>query len=143
MDDVFGLPLHPLIVHAVVVLVPLVSAGMVLAVASEVWAERLRLVLAALSAVAAASAFVARSSGESLLARVPGSEEVARHADLAEALPLFLLGTAGLVIGWAWSQQRGKPARGLGIAAAIGTVAASVWTVVAGHTGAESVWGGL
>ena len=33
MSDVLGLPLHPLVVHAAVVLVPLVTLGMVLAAA--------------------------------------------------------------------------------------------------------------
>jgi len=143
VGDILGLPLHPLVVHVVVVLVPLVAIGMVLAVLSSTWADRLRLVLAVLAVSAAGAAFVARASGESLLARVPGTSEVARHADAADTLPLFLLGAAGLVVGWAWAQSQGKPARGLGVVAALGALAATVWTVVVGHLGAEAVWGGL
>lgn len=143
MGDIFGLPLHPLIVHAVVVLVPLLAAGMVLAALSPTWAERLRLVLAVLAPAAAVSALVARSSGQSLLARVPGSPEVARHADLADALPLFLVGVAAVVIGWAWLDARGTSSRWMAVAAAVATVAATVWTVLAGHSGAVSVWGDL
>lgn len=143
MGDILGLPLHPLVVHAVVVLVPLVAVGMVLAALSRTWADRLRLVLAVLAVSAAGAAFVARASGESLLGRVPGTAEVARHADAAGALPFAVLGTAALVVGWAWLQSRGRPARGLGFAAALAALAASAWTVVVGHLGAEAVWGGL
>ena len=141
MSDVIGLPLHPLVVHAVVVLVPLVAVGMAVAVLSAVWAERLRLVLAVLGAAAAAAAFVARSSGQSLLAQVPGSPEVARHADTADALPWFVLGAAALVAGWAWSGSQGRPSRLLGVVAALGMLVATLWTVLAGHSGAVSVWG--
>jgi hypothetical protein len=143
VGDLFGLPLHPLVVHAVVVLVPLVTAGMVLAVVSTAWGDRLRLVLAVLATVAAASAFVARASGQSLLARVPGSPEVARHADLADTLPWFLLGSAALVVAWAWARSQRRPATAIGITAALGSAGATIWTVLVGHSGAESVWGGL
>jgi hypothetical protein len=143
VSDLIGLPLHPLVVHAVVVLVPLVAMGMAVAVLSVVWAERLRVVLAVLAATAAATAFVARSTGQSLLAQVPGSPEVARHADIADALPWVILGAAALVVAWAWSESQGRPSRPLGVVAALGALAATVWTVLAGHSGAESVWGQL
>lgn len=143
MGDFFGLPLHPLIVHAVVVLVPLLAVGMTLAAISRTWAERLRLVLAVLAPAAAVSALVARSSGQSLLARVPGSPEVARHADVSDALPVFLLGVAAVVIAWAWWDARGTAPRWMAVGAAVAAVAATVWTVLAGHSGAVSVWGDL
>lgn len=143
MSEIFGLPLHPLVVHAVVVLVPLAAVGMVLAVVSSVWAERLRVVVAVLAVGAAVAAFVARSSGESLLARVPGSSEVARHADLSDGLGWFLLGAAAVVVSWTWSQSQGRSSRALGIVAAVGLLIGTVWTVLAGHSGAVSVWGDL
>jgi hypothetical protein len=143
VSEFLGLPLHPLVVHAVVVLVPLAAVGMVLAVASSVWAERLRVVVAVLATGAAVAAFVARSSGESLLARVPGSSEVARHADLSDALSWFLLGAAAVVVSWSWSHSQGRPSRVLGIVAAVGLLIGTAWTVLAGHSGAVSVWGDL
>lgn len=143
MIDVAGLPLHPLVVHAVVVLVPLVAVGMVLSVVSSAWAERLRTVLAVLAVSAAGSAVLARTSGQWLLTRVPGSPEVARHADVADLLPWFLVAVAALVVAWAWLQPRDRRAVPLGVAAAAGTVVATVWTVVVGHSGATSVWGDL
>ena len=130
-------------VHAVVVLVPLVAVGMVLAAASRAWAERLRLVLIALSVAAAVSAVVARWSGQTLLAQVPGSPEVARHVDVSDALAWVVVGSSLAVVAWAWLSGRGRAPTWVGwLAAAVG-VAATIWTVIAGHTGAQSVWGEL
>lgn len=144
MDEILGLPVHPLVVHAVVVLVPLTTVGLAVAVVSRPWAERLRVVLAGLSVLAAGSAVVARQSGESLLARVPGSAEVARHSDLASGLPWLLVALAVLTVGWAWGHAGGRRyATAAGVAALIAALAATVWTVLAGHSGAVSVWGDL
>jgi len=139
--EVLGLPLHPLVVHAVVVLAPLVTVGLTLALARPTWAARLRLVLAVLAVAAAGAALVARPSGQWLLARVPGSPEVARHASLGDTLPWLLLVTAGLVVAWAWSDGRGRPSRLLGGLALAACVLATGWTVAVGHSGAVSVWG--
>ena len=143
MSDLLGLPLHPLVVHAVVVLVPLVAVGMVLAAASATWADRLRLVLVALSGAAAISAVLARSSGQTLLAQVPGSAELARHANVSDALAWFVVGSSVAVVAWAWLSGRGRAPTWVGWLAAGAGVAATVWTVIAGHTGAQSVWGEL
>lgn len=141
MAEVAGLPLHPLVVHAVVVLVPLVAAGMVLAAASRTWADRLRLVLAVLAPVAAVAAVVARWSGQALLVRTPGSAEAARHADQSDALHWLVIAVAALVLAWAWTGRTGSSGRWLGALAAVASVVATAWTVVAGHSGAISVWG--
>ena len=143
MADLLGLPLHPLVVHAVVVLVPLVTVGLLLAVVSTAWAERLRVVLAVLAGVAAGAGFVARASGQTLLAQVPGTAEVARHADLGDLLPWMLLATAAAVVGWAWLGRRDGGGRLVGLMALGLAVVATVWTVLAGHAGAVAVWGGV
>lgn len=141
MSDVLGLPLHPLVVHAVVVLVPLVAVGMVLAAVSTTWAERLRVPLGALSVAAAVSAVVARWSGQQLLARVPGSAQLAEHVDVSNLLAWFVVAFASVVLVWAWLSARGGAPRWLGWVASAAGVAVTAWTVLAGHSGAESVWG--
>lgn len=143
MSDILGLPVHPLVVHAVVVLVPLLAIGMVLATVSRRWAERLSLVLGVLAVAAAGSAVIARWSGQSLLARVPGSAEVARHAGVADALAWLVVLVAVLTVGWAWQLHRGRQARVWGVTATVAAVVATAWTVLAGHSGAEAVWGDL
>lgn len=143
MQDLLGLPLHPLVVHAVVVLVPLVAVGMLVAVVSRAWGERLRVVLAVLAVGAAGAGFVAASSGRTLLAQVPGSPEVARHVDVADLLPWMLVASAAAVVAWAWLGRGERPARLVGLVAVGLSVAATVWTVLAGHAGAVAVWGDL
>lgn len=69
-DYVFGLPMHALVIHGVVVLVPL-SAVCAMAYAAMPGWRRLLLWPTALGAlVSGVSAFVAAESGESLLRRV-------------------------------------------------------------------------
>lgn len=141
MGTLLGLPLHPLVVHAVVVLIPLTTAGVLLAVASPRWAERLRGVVAVLSVVGAASSVLARWSGQELLTAVPASPQTARHADLSDLHPWFAVASAALVVVWAWRSAGESDSRGWGWAAATAMAAMTVWTVLAGHSGAESVWG--
>ena len=143
MNEILGLPMHPLVVHAVVVLVPLVAVGTVAAAVSRTWFDRLRLVLAGLAVGAAAAGVVARSSGESLLRRVPGSPEVASHANVSDALPWLLLPAAALVLAWALIGPQHRWHRVLAVTAVVVWVGATVWTVLAGHSGAVSVWGDL
>ena len=114
MNEILGLPLHPLVVHAVVVLVPLVALGTVAAAVSRTWFDRLGVVLAVLAAGAAGAGFVARASGESLLRRVPGSPEVASHANVSDALPWLLVPAAALMIGWVLAGAAAPLAPGAG-----------------------------
>lgn len=141
-DTVLGLPLHPLVVHAAVVLVPLAALGLV----AIVVVRRLRaplgwLVMAALP-VAAGSAFVAAQSGEALAERVG---EPRTHAELGEVMPL--LGLAMLVAGVAWFlvDRRGAGAlsRVLAVAAVVIALVNVGWIARVGHTGAEAVWGSV
>jgi hypothetical protein len=143
VNEILGLPLHPLVVHAVVVLVPLVTLGTVAATLSRTWFERLRVVLAGLAVGAAVAGVVARASGETLLSRVPGSPEVADHANVSDALPWLLLPAAVLTLAWAWAGPAHRWYRALAVAAVAAWLVASLWTVLAGHSGAVSVWGDL
>ena len=104
----------------------------------------LRVVTVIFSLVGAASAWVAEQSGEALENRVgyPGE-----HAELGEivtplAMALFVLTTV-----WALSSRSKKPsavvARRLSAIAALSVgVAAVVFTVLAGHSGAAATWEG-
>ena len=143
MFDVLGLPLHPLVVHAVVVLLPLSALGLIACVAIP----RLRAHGAGLSvlglAVGAASAFVAAASGNALAAQVGIP---AAHQALGQVLPW--VGAATLVLAGVWyfmqrGQERQQPlTRGLGGLAAAAAVASVAVTVLVGHSGATAVWGG-
>jgi uncharacterized membrane protein len=85
-----GLPLHPLVVHAVVVLVPLaVVAGIAVALRPS-WRRRLGWPVVALAVVATAAIPVATSTGESLRDRLAPSALIAAHAELGDQLLAFM-----------------------------------------------------
>jgi uncharacterized membrane protein len=144
ITEVFGLPLHPLVVHAAVVLLPLSALGLMFMATSVKRSKQYGGAVVLLSGVAAASAFLAMASGRDLAASLgygPGQQ----HFDLGGWMPwvgLALFGTALLL----WLADK-KPAKrsGLGkvvallsFVVAIGTIALTVWT---GHLGASLTWG--
>src|SRR3954447_19141987 len=85
-DTVFGLPVHPLVVHATVVIVP--SAALAVALAAlwprfRVWAGYLPIGLAAAAVVLVP---ITTSSGEYLQSRVLDTALVQEHIQMAEGL---------------------------------------------------------
>lgn len=147
-DLIAGIPVHPLVVHAAVVLLPLSA----LALIAIIIVPRLRRPLGWLTmaglAVGAGAAIVARLSGEQLAARVG---EPQQHLELGEKLPFaaVLLFVVGAV--WFWLQRRAaaaEPAQRsvaqtiVGIVAILVALATIALTVAVGHTGATAVWEG-
>lgn len=143
-DEVVGLPLHPLVVHAVVVLVPLTALGLIVMVTSGSRSTRYSPVVVFVSVAATASAFVARWSGEQLRAqRGPAQSQ---HFEYGDYVPWVALGILVLVSLLAlMDRQSGGKRNAVGalfafvcVVAALGGVAL---TVLVGHSGAELVWG--
>jgi uncharacterized membrane protein len=147
MDDLFGsiagLPLHPLVVHGVVVLLPLMAVLTVVVAVLGRWSRAAWAVVGG-NVVVTVMALVAKESGLRLQATYPpGDEAVERHARLGDALPLFAL---GLLVASVVSALLRSNARLRWVGAAlvlVAGVAAAVWTVLTGHSGATAVWGGL
>ncbi|MFR9775876.1 DUF2231 domain-containing protein [Micromonospora sp. MS34] len=155
-DNINGLPLHPLVVHAVVVLLPLAALGVVALAVRPSWRGRFGLPVVVIAALATAAVPLATESGESLEHRVgdPG-----RHAELGDqliwfALPLLL---AAVVLVWlhrraaaSGTEGASEPRRTSG-QGAVGMVVAVLAVVVAaanlvqvyrvGDSGAKAVWG--
>jgi Predicted membrane protein (DUF2231) len=148
-DLVNGLPVHPLVVHATVVLIPLSALGLLVMVFWPRFSRTLGWLVSLGAAVAAGSALVAKESGEVLEGRV--GEPGFNHAELGDLMPFFaallLIAAVGL-----WLLDRSAPSdgpsprRGLRIAvavvAAIVAVANVVWVYRVGDSGAKSVWTG-
>ena len=136
---IFDLPLHPLIVHAVVVLVPLAAVLLVLAIA----VPRLRtplgplgLILAVLGAI---SAVIADQSGSTLTESVGTPDDHIRWG-----LPTVISSAAMATTALLWFFLRGRIPRVLfGVLTVLSAIAAVTFTILAGHSGAEAVWGGL
>ena len=101
-DFINGLPLHALVVHGVVVLVPLAVLG---AIVISLWpAARRRYgwLVVAFAAVSLVLVPVATQSGEGLERKLPENPLIETHADLGDTLiffvgPLFLA-VLGLMI---------------------------------------------
>jgi uncharacterized membrane protein len=147
-DLINGLPLHPLVVHVVVVLLPLAVLGTIAIAVRRSWAVTYGWLVVACAAVATAAIPVATSSGEALEQRVgdPGS-----HADLGEQLIWFAVPLLVLSIAVVWIARReasGKPAVGpralrtvVAALAIVAALAAGVQVYRVGDSGAKAVWG--
>lgn len=164
-DTIFGLPVHALVVHATVVVVPTAALSVALAAGwprFRRWAGFLPLLL---SLVAVILVPISTSSGEALEKRVGQSDLVEQHAHLADGLllPVLVLAVAALAVYWVqlkehavhtpggWAaraiERTGGPGRpGVAVLAAVSLVAAVgvIGTVVQvariGHSGAEAAW---
>lgn len=147
-NDFYGLPLHPLIVHATVVMIPLAALTVVLAAAwprFRRWAGPLP---AGISLIGLILVPLSTSSGETLENHVESSALLEKHTDMAEGLLPWMIGLLVFAaIGYAieYRANHGQSAntllrRGvavLAIAAALGT---TVQVGRIGHSGAKAAW---
>jgi uncharacterized membrane protein len=149
-----GVPLHPLIVHAVVVLGPLAALTGLAYAAVPRWRWLLRWPLVVLAVVTAVTALGAVAAGEDLLAARPElAPIVADHQEAGEMLRNVALGYAVLsglaawALGGASALASGRGARetrfGIPVALllAAGALALLVTVYLAGDSGARAVWG--
>lgn len=140
LDLINGLPIHPLVVHAAVVFVPLTSiALLILVFFPKFQAKYLNLVsLSAL--IALGSSLLAKQSGETFAARVGWPGE---HAELGEQLVAVTAVLTGAIIGWNLLIRIGKSGLLVQIAkfgGALVAIAALVVTYQTGHSGAKATW---
>lgn len=143
-EEVWGLPLHPLVIHAVVVLVPLTAIGAVLMALRPRFTKRFGVIFVIGAIVSTVSAFLAKESGETLARTRPVSGE---HVMAGDVVPLPVLGFAVLLTVF-WLFDRGVPGNRarplwlklLAVVVVAAAVACTYLVVIAGHTGALSVW---
>lgn len=141
-DLVNGLPLHPLVVHAVVVLLPLAAFGTIALAVRPGWRRSYGLLVVAAAAAATVLLPVATSSGEALEKRVgdPG-----QHAALGDQLMWFTLPLLVAVAALVWFDRRPTgPARlikALPAVAVVAALACTVQVVRVGDSGARAAWG--
>lgn len=156
LDTIFGLPLHPLIIHATVVVVPAAALSVLLAALwprFRRWAGWLPLGLAVAGLVLDP---LSTSSGDALEHHLRHTALIERHSQLADGLLPWMLAltvtAAGLVL-WHWrgrggfgSPGRHVSARWLPVTISVLAVVASVGTTVQvvriGHSGADAAWHG-
>jgi uncharacterized membrane protein len=151
MDWMFGeLPLHPLVVHLTVVLIPLAALSVVLAAVWPAARRRLGILPPILALLALILVPITTSAGEWLADRVAKTPLVERHEELGERmLPWAVALFAVAVAMWAWhrfAKATGRIRLTVSIllaVAAIVVACGSVITVVQiGESGAAAVWTG-
>ncbi|GAB2568635.1 DUF2231 domain-containing protein [Microlunatus antarcticus] len=147
---VFGLPLHPLIVHATVVVVPTAAFAVLLA---TFWPRFRRWASwgpAAAAALAVVLVPITTSSGESLEHTLPHSDLIEKHSHLADGLLPWVIAllVGALLVLWPqlaatrprmWSLPRWLAVAGAVVATAA-AVGALVEVVLIGHSGAAAAW---
>jgi hypothetical protein len=149
LDTIFGLPVHALVVHATVVVVPLAALSVLLA---GVWPRFRRWAgwgPAALAVLALVLTPISTSSGESLEHRVGHSALVEDHAHLADMLiwwtvPLAVIAAAA----WFLHRRGGFRSRRslsvvMGVLAVVVGLGTLVQVVLIGHSGAKAAWSGV
>ncbi|MCW3841873.1 hypothetical protein ONA70_17375 [Micromonospora yasonensis] len=152
-----GLPAHALLVHAVVVLVPLLALVSVAYGVLPRWRSRLDWAVAALAIATPIAAFLATESGEELeqvleQKNYPAQilDQVREHSEYGDSLRWLAFGLAAaalllLLVTSNFARSRNLP-RWLspvltGVVVVL-AVFAVVYVYLTGDTGAQAVWGG-
>jgi uncharacterized membrane protein len=149
MKELFGLPAHPLLVHAVVVLLPLAVLATIVSAAVPGWRRHYAPVALGLAIVATGFVALAQGAGEELEDEVDETELVEEHAEEGETVLPWALGVtvAALAVSVLPVVRRRRPAMSQGaltagvVALALVTGAGAVYTVIdVGHSGAKATW---
>lgn len=148
MGEIDGLPLHVLVVHLAVVLVPTAALAVLLVAVWPAARTRLGPLPLALALGALAVVPVTTSAGNWLRDRVGESASVRRHAELGEGLLPWVIALAATAAALWWlGRTEGRLDAGpMRVAAGVLTLVVAVGTVVTvyrvGDSGARSVWEG-
>jgi uncharacterized membrane protein len=150
-DLINGLPVHPLVVHAVVVLLPLACLGTIAIVVRPRWREPYGVLVVACAPAATVLIPVATSSGEALERHVGDPEH---HAALGEQLIWFAVPLLVLSAALVWLDRRGRVSRdgesaltrpgvlrAVGVLAVVAALATTVQVYRVGDSGARAAWG--
>ena len=140
-----GLPLHPLLVHGAVVLVPLVAIGALVMSYLPSFSRRHGKIILGLAIIAQISVFLAKISGEAFEDIL--NKSVEKHAELGEIAPFVTIPMVVLIY-LRWRMDRAGSTFGsvvirrlTSVALVIASLVSIVFIFLVGHSGAESVWG--
>jgi uncharacterized membrane protein len=154
IDTIYGLPLHPLVVHVAVVLVPLAALALIAVGWRPEWRRAYLLPIAVLALAGAGAAMLAAQTGEAIQGTVrDAARAVGQRASFGDhpqqgnaaeiAAMLFSLCAVAF---WAidqWGERYNlkawTPKAAYAVSAVVGLFAVAT-IVVAGHSGAVLVW---
>jgi uncharacterized membrane protein len=147
-EELVGLPLHPLVVHAAVVFVPLLVLASLAYALVPTLRGRLGWVVVALAVVAPASTAVSVLSGNAFRERqaLPLEGILADHRDLGTATMWVTIALGVLTLALVWARRSGGStartwlAGALTVLVVIAAGAALVLVVLTGDAGSRSHW---
>ena len=156
MTEIFGLPAHPLFVHAPMVLLPVVAVVTVMAALRPTLRRRLGWWLPAACAVLLIMILLAVRTGDALDKAIDLGTAV-KHKHLAEStrllMALLLVATSALWWFGRRADRQSAPAGdaprrspvvlGCAAAAVVLALLSTVWVVRTGHEGARVHWSGV
>lgn len=161
-----GLPVHVLVVHAVVVLVPLAAIGTLVIATRPATRPRWGWPVVILAALATATVPIATSTGDGLEHNLPRTPAMATHTELGDqllpfAVAMFVFAAALMFLERYRGRAAGEFARGSGpgttrrtpggrarlgavalaVLSAVFAIVTTVQVVRIGDTGARAAWG--
>jgi hypothetical protein len=154
-DQVNGLPVHILVLHAAVIFVPLLALGSIVYAFVAPWRPKIGWAVGLLAVVAPISAIITKQSGTELYNRLLGENRVSpggkvildQHMDFGSMTAWFAIGL-GLVslilVALTWRNPRALPRvadLGLGVVALILAGLSLYYVFKTGDSGATAVWG--
>jgi hypothetical protein len=149
IEELFGLPAHPLVLHAAVVLLPLAAITTLVCAAVPGARRHYAPVALGLALVATLAVGLAQGSGEALEEQVDETELVEAHTGQGErvlpwAIAVAVVAAAVMAVPALARRRPSLPARTVTAAVVAVSLVAGVgatWTVIdVGHSGAEATW---
>ena len=143
--SVAGLPLHPLVIHGAIVLIPLAAISALVMSYLPSFSRRYGKVTLVIAVFAQASLFLAKMTGEAFEEIL--DKDVGNHAELGEIAPFVTLPMVALIyLRWRLDRSGATVGSALvrritSLALIVASLASIVIVVLVGHSGAESVWG--
>jgi hypothetical protein len=139
-DTITGLPVHVLVNHLVVVLLPLMSVVSIVVAVRARLRERYSWWVTGANVVMFVITLITKQSGE-YLQRSLGGQVAQEHGELGSVLPWFVLVLALATAATAATSRN----RALGPVAVVVSILAALatlyWTVRTGDAGARATWG--
>ena len=146
-DTILGLPVHMLVIHVVVVLVPLGALGVIGMAVYPPWRERFGLAVLGILTVALISVPVATRSGYALKHRIHVSgiiaKQVQHHQNMGKLVIYPTIALWVLAVALFLLDRRGRTGRPIMIVAVLAVLAAGAATAqvtITGHLGSTAVW---
>lgn len=148
-EGFLGLPLHPLVVHAAVVFVPLLVVASLAYALVPRWRSKVGWAVVALAVIAPLSTFVTRQSGNALANRLYGTVEgdLADHQNYGTITMWVTIALGVLTLALVWARRAAGGSSGpawltgaLTVLVVLAAAAAAVYVFLAGDLGTRIHW---